>query len=451
MDPKYAIITTSPGQITTQSIDPAHHTIIIVSRSRQSTHSTHDARAAISHISQLAAEPDTESLLFISPDDQFDTTQLQSVIHNIYTTGAHRGVTLLLPYKEPPVEITETMDIPKHTQREDGTVQSFRILAPFFKKHLLRKYFLQWNRLAYELLYPYLNSPASNNIEIIQVGKPAVPAPLTEFPTELLNRSLLIIPHKDSVKLLKRCLLHLNQAAALPAAINVCFDDKGYSRLSNDAFNRLTTRLKIFKNAPGNVGPYPPRHYSITNTEMDYIFFQDSDDIPVDDRFIKQLTELTARDLDMIGSHELRVDEFERKIIIFRYPLNVTRSLDAQCFHPLFHPTALVTRKAYLKTGGFSTNLRFGYDSQFLLRSHFYLKIGNIDDFLYIRFKRPNSLTTDARTSFSSNLRSFLIGRWMTDFRLVLENKLDLHESSLSVQKHSFNYKLVEHIKKQSV
>jgi glycosyltransferase involved in cell wall biosynthesis len=199
----------------------------------------------------------------------------------------------------------------------------------------------------------------------------------------------------------------------------------------------------VYANSPGNVGPYCARHYSIINSSKDYIFFQDSDDIPVNTRFAKQIKEMERRNLDMVGSHELRIDQFERQIAIIRYPLDVSEALKHGSFHPLFHPTALISKDAYIRTGGFSTNLRFGYDSQFLIRSHFYLNSGNIDDFLYLRFKRPNSLTTNPKTKLGSNLRIFLLWRWRTEFKLVKENKLQLQDSSLSVQKHSFDYSMI--------
>jgi hypothetical protein len=58
--------------------------------------------------------------------------------------------------------------------------------------------------------------------------------------------------------------------------------------------------------------------------------------------------------------------------------------------------------------------------------------------------QKPNSLTTNAKTKLGSDLRIFLLWRWITEFRLVKENKLDLQDSSLSVQKHHFDYNMIE-------
>ena len=408
---------------------------------------TDEAQTAIDIISRLASQSTTKNILFISGEDKFDMQELKAVVQQFYINTPDRGFSLFIPYKEPPTPILEKQDTPKYVQREDGFVHSFLVSASHFDALVCLQHFNNWTRLAYEFLQTYLNSQESNNIEIFQVGKKEPVNESGMVDPDLLRRSLMVIPHKDSLNLLTRCLHHLNQIEYLPDTINCCFDDDGYAQLNTDNYNNLKERIKIYINSPDNVGPYPPRHYSILNTDKDYIFFQDSDDIPVAGRFEKQLAALQNRDLDMIGSHELRIDEFAQALMIIRFPMDASASLAAQCFHPLYHPTALITKTAYLKTGGFSTNLRFGYDSQFLLRSHFFLKIGNIDDFLYLRFKRPNSLTTDPKTRIGSNLRALLIWRWTVDFRLVMENKINLEDSSLGVMKHPFDYTLTEYNK----
>lgn len=405
-----------------------------------------DPKQAIHTISRLAAAPGILHLAFISPDDHFELAELKKSINHFYQHTPERGIALLIPYKTPPIGIpSENPDAPNTSKREDGAVQSFLISPKHFSNAEMVSSFMDWSRLAFRLVHAYLNSSHSNNMEVLQVGKPSEtyvqPGAADE---ELLQQSLMIIPHKDSLSLLYRCFLHLNSNAWLPGSINLCFDDSGYHTLNTRPYEQLKERLRIFKNIPYNVGPYPPRHYSILAAKQEYIFFQDSDDIPVATRFVHQLRALRERNLDMVGSHELRIDEFKQSLLIMRYPLDVTASLNARCFHPLFHPTALITRKAYLKTGGFSTNLRFVYDTQFLLRSHFFLRSGNVDEFLYLRFKRPNSLTTDPKTSLGSGFRSFLIGRWNIDFRLIKEDKLHLQDSSLSVQKHKFDYLLAQ-------
>ncbi len=371
----------------------------------------------------------------ISKNDHFTRAVLEKEIKYIFKKGIHDYLTLLIPYVPPPTS----------TQSMDGKVQSALVSSRLLLSDTVLTNANKLWKVIYGITYAYLNSSISHNIEIFQIGKPKqdLNEPGRKF-FKLLEKSLLIIPHKGSPKLLKRCLSHLNSTQCITPDINLCFDDISYKKIDNEEFTNLRGKLKKFLNVPGNVGPYLPRHYSIINSNKEFIFFQDSDDISVKDRFIKQLAELKKRKLDMIGSHELRLDQFAKSLLILRNPLEVIKANSAKYFCPLFHPTSLITRKAYLKTKGFSTDRRFGYDYQFLLRSCFILKMGNIDDFLYIRFRRPNSLTTNSTTKMGSSIRSFFKWRWIVDYGLVNADKLNLDESSLVVQKHKFDYQLME-------
>lgn len=410
-----------------------HDTLIVFSKSSHfKYHKVLDHKSILNQLSTLKAEAGIANIAFISKDDHFDCKVLEEEMDHIFKTGLHHHLTLLVPYLPPP----------PFSQRNDGKVQSALVSLSLLPDNtvLLDKF---W-KIIYEITYTYLNSSVSQNIEIFQIGKPGAPVGKPVKPlNDLLKRSLLIIPHKGSVKLLKRCLCHLNITTYFPD-INLCFDDKSYKKMDNKEFANLKQRLTSFLNIPGNVGPFLPTHQRIMDSNKEFIFFHGSDDISVNTRFIRQLAELNKRKLDMLGSHELRVDQFAKSLIAFRNPRDVTKIDSVKFFYPLTQGTALITKKGYLKAKGFSTNARFGYDSQFLLRSCFILKMGNIDDFLYIRFKRPNSLTTKSATKIGSNIRSFLNWRWTVDYNLVNEDKLNLDESSLAVQKHKFDYELVE-------
>jgi hypothetical protein len=402
--------------------------ILIINGNTPVTYHTYDRQESLEVIDDLRSCNDVSDLIFLSRKDSYNNVilpELENLLNLAYTP-----IILFVPYKKPPL----------YGQREDGKVESFIIKANIFDKAIAEKAKNVFWKIIYRITYKYLNSNHDNNILIKQLGK--ISDTLRVLPNlKLLENSLLIIPHKGSVKLLNRCLNHLNLTTHLPENINICFDDHSYKQIDIHNFACLQ-KAKLFVNEPLNSGPYPSRHYSIMNSDKEYIFFQDSDDVSAHLRFETQANELENRGLDMIGSHELRVDQYSKSLKLFRYPLDANKSLDARNYHSLFHPTALITKKAYIKAQGFSTDRRFGYDSQFLMRAHFFLKIGNIDDFLYIRFKRPNSLTTHPKTKIGSHLRSFLLWRWRIDFKLVSEKKLDLAASSLITQAHKFDYEL---------
>jgi hypothetical protein len=432
----YEIVVTPTTSLGSMKFDSRHLIIIILTQSTTESNTIiQNEEQVVAFISKRAAEKDTKGILFISPEDNFNIDDIRSCIHDLHNNDQEFGMVLFIPYKLPP----------EFEHREDGCVRSFLISPEKLQTNILSGFIGNYIQLAYELAFAYLNSIKSKNIEIIQIGKKNAPEERIDAEAlQLLKKSVLIIPHKGPFTLLKRCLLHINQASLLPGVINVCFDDSSYQKFSAGYYDKINKLIKVYANSPANVGPYPARHYSIINTSKEYIFFQDSDDIPVNSRFVKQINELKKRKLDMLGSHELRIDQLEKVITIIRFPLDVSASLNSGSLHPLFHPTSLISKKAYLKTGGFSTDRRFGYDTQFLIRSRFFLQSGNIDDFLYIRFKRPNSLTTSAKTKLGCTIREILTRRWTTDLKLILQNKLDLQDSSLSVQQHTFEYQLIE-------
>ena len=73
------------------------------------------------------------------------------------------------------------------------------------------------------------------------------------------------------------------------------------------------------------------------------------------------------------------------------------------------HPTSLIKRSAFLGVNGFANALLYGADTEFLLRSHFHLKIYNSPEFGYFRRKRNNSLTTSPITGLGTSHREKLL------------------------------------------
>jgi hypothetical protein len=376
----------------------------------------------------------TTNIAFISQDDMFNVSALVNILWNFNNTPPKEDrLGLLIPYKHAPLI----------NVREDGNVVSFIVSSNILA--LSFNFNRTFARITYALLLKYLSlTHRKNMVEIFHVGQPGASEKRT-FPYNaaqaLARRSLLIIPHKGSVKYLKRLICSLNQSEYLPGLVNLCFDDATFKKLPSIELGKLQDMTMSYRNSPLGVGPYLARHYSIVETSKEYIFFQDSDDIPSKTRFIGLIRELEERELDLIGSHEIRVDQFQKCVLVVRMPLDVNQGLLNGGMRSLLHPTSMIKRIAYLRTGGFSTDLTFGYDTQFLCRACFSLRIGNVDDFLYIRFKRKKSLTTKRATRIGSPLRTLLIWRWKTDFQLICDNELDLAHSSLAVRKHNFEYR----------
>ena len=158
---------------------------------------------------------------------------------------------------------------------------------------------------------------------------------------------------------------------------------------------------------------------------------QDSDDLSCYDRFTALSAEIAATGCDMIGSHELRVDEIGQHVVAVRFPLDATAALTRQNVFALLHATLMIKREAFFSAGGLSTDQVVANDTQFLMRAFFHCRIRNVDDFLYIRRRHGRALTIAPETAAGNDLRSRLDHQWTEDFEAVKRGELALEESSL--------------------
>lgn len=156
--------------------------------------------------------------------------------------------------------------------------------------------------------------------------------------------------------------------------------------------------------APATVGPYRLVQQVIQDTVYDYYLFQDADDWSLADRLAYLLAAAEHTQADLIGTQELRWESEPGHLISVHYPLDVNLALAEKPGHPLLHPTSLVRRQLVMKVGGFATGLRFGGDTEFLLRAAWIGRILNLPSYGYLRQKRLHSLTTAPHTGLDSPL-----------------------------------------------
>ncbi len=252
---------------------------------------------------------------------------------------------------------------------------------------------------------------------------------------ELKNRpesAEVIIPHrgkKEDLDDLKSALWYLEKQSTSANKISVCFDEwvtEHHFKLVDE-----NAGVGFFANFPSGVGPYASRDKLARATVEDVIVFHDSDDVSTADRIAIQTNVLKNENLDAIGSHELRVNKIDKKIEAVRFPIDVIGLEKKEEWHSIFFPTTAIKKSAYLKTGGLSTVRRHSSDSQFYWRAHFFLNIQNVDEFLYIRVKREDSLTTASSTALGSIVRERLRRQWRMDFLKIRNRNISLRESTL--------------------
>ncbi len=259
-----------------------------------------------------------------------------------------------------------------------------------------------------------------------QIGHPNTPT-FEDF--KQTESAEVIIPHRGDSDDLEVALWYLKKQKVQPQKVSVCFDESVTERHFDMADKNQVVRF--FVNFPSGVGPYPSRDVLARTTKEDVILFHDSDDISTFDRTATLINFLNKNNLDAVGSHELRIDKIEKKIVAVRFPINVTDKAKNNGQHSVFFPTTAIKKSAYLKAGGLSTVRKHSSDSQFYKRAYFFLNIKNVDEFLYIRVKRENSLTTGKSTALSSPVRKRLKTQWRTDFLKVKNSNISLLESTL--------------------
>jgi hypothetical protein len=157
--------------------------------------------------------------------------------------------------------------------------------------------------------------------------------------------------------------------------------------------------------AAENGGPYRLIQEVINNTRYDAYLFQDADDWSTSDRLELLLDEAERTGAELVGSQELRVLCDSREVLPCLYPLDVNAALAVRPAHPLLHPTSMVARDLVHRLGGFATGLRFGGDSEFLLRAAYVARIVNVPSYCYFRRHRRGSLTTDPATGLDTPVR----------------------------------------------
>ena len=208
-------------------------------------------------------------------------------------------------------------------------------------------------------------------------------------------------------------------------------------------------RFEFFKVTPAPAGPYVIRQQLIERSSEYLIVFQDSDDISCHDRFTLQYAEMRKTNTDLIGCHELCVDEINRRVEALRFPLDISAALSSensaalsyQAKDPILPATAMIVREGLVNAGGLSTDQKIANDTQFVLRAYFSLKMRNVDEFLYIRRKHKTALTVAGETALGTKLRQSLASSWAADFEAVKSGKARLESTSLvtrrGLKKHS--------------
>jgi len=334
-------------------------------------------------------------------------------------------VTVLLPWREPPVR----------SIRADGTADSFCCSSGILSDLLKTVPVDRIGRLCFSLLHAILNG----SLEVQRLLVRQLPlAHSPSSPAALDQSAALIMAHRGPKRFLTAALRSIMRSAGssqVKVRVGLDLDDASDYR---DVVEALPD-VEFYRVDGAPVGPYVIRQNLIDRSHEDLIVFHDSDDISCFDRIARQAAELKEGPVEVVGSHELRVDEVAGLVEIYRFPLDASAALalpgsterNDRANEPLLHPTLTMVRSGFVQAGGFSTNRKIANDTQFMLRAYFSLRMRNVDSFLYLRRRHPAALTVARETALGTPLRHFLGTTWGADFEAVKRGKARLEETSL--------------------
>jgi hypothetical protein len=325
-------------------------------------------------------------------------------------------VIVLVPWKEPPACDT----------RPDGVVDSFMCGAATFRAMRGAAGSMPPAGPCFSLLEGILNRRLANDRLVVR----QLPFPERPTPDRLDARAALIMAHRGDPRHLVTALESIARADdAHQVNVRVGLDVES-----------LHDYVQVRERFPGvtfcQVDPAPAglfviRQHLLESADEEFFYLQDSDDASCSDRFTSQLDELRRTGADVVGCHELRVDEITRTVQALRLPLDVQKALSRGYSESLLNGTAVGVRRAVLRTGGYSTNRRIANDTQFMLRAYFLLRMRNIDGFFYLRRRHKASLTMAPETGLGTPVREGLRAQWAGDFEAILRGALRLEDSSL--------------------
>ncbi|MCX2480970.1 glycosyltransferase family A protein [Pedobacter sp. MC2016-15] len=322
------------------------------------------------------------------------------------------------------VILTYRQELPLYKEGPGEFIYSFSCSFENFKR-LIAGYhnsaFLKKN-----LLYEILDNLIIHRLIFTKILVRQIPIIETELSFSI--QPDVIIPHRGSNLYLRNLLFYMDHINGINVHI-------GIDQLMPGDSSKMSRKFPLFNFysiEPNPVGPYVIRNWLIDHSESDIIFFQDSDDLPTSDRFAMLTDYIYKYQCQLCGSHEISVDSFNRTVRAVRFPADVKAALDYGPGHCLLHPASAILRSSFYHCGKLSEERRFGNDTKFLYNSYFILNtMKNIDEFLYIRRKRPNSLTTTPGIMIGSEARLALIRQWIEDFALIKQGSLKLENSSL--------------------
>lgn len=173
--------------------------------------------------------------------------------------------------------------------------------------------------------------------------------------------------------------------------VDDCSTDNTYDLIKNIALD--DSRIKLFKNKK-NSKICKTLNFALKQAKGIYVARIDSDDIAEPDRLEKQLAYLNEKELDLVGSQMLAIDEYNNKLSYSKLPTGLLINKTKYLASPITH-IWLCKKEIYHTLDGYR-NIPYAEDYDFILRAlDFGYKCDNHPEALMrIRHRDGNTATT---------------------------------------------------------
>ncbi|EPP1664199.1 glycosyltransferase family 2 protein [Proteus mirabilis] len=173
--------------------------------------------------------------------------------------------------------------------------------------------------------------------------------------------------------------------------VDDCSTDNTYNLIKSQAIK--DNRIKLFKNEK-NSKICKTLNFALKQAKGQYIARIDSDDIAIPDRLEKQLIYLNKKNLDLVGSQMVAIDEHNNKLSCSKLPTGFFINKTKYLASPITH-IWLCKKEIYDSLNGYR-NIPYAEDYDFVLRAlDFGYKCDNHPDALmFIRHRDGNTATT---------------------------------------------------------
>src|ERR1039457_2783254 len=240
----------------------------------------------------FVAGPDVEPLLEASLDALLGMME-----------GARRPALILLPWKAPP----------EWELRFDGQVRSFGCGRATFRSLVARAAERPVEGLCFALLDDIMNQRlAVDRLAVRQLPYGAMTG------REACPTMSLIMAHRGRRQYLSTALRYISRAIGPNVRPRIGLDEDEPTAYASIAAHY--PEAQFFRLVPAGAGPYVVRQELARRSKEPLLVFHDSDDVSCYDRFVRQEELLRSAGCDLVGCHELRVDEMEKEVTAIRFP-----------------------------------------------------------------------------------------------------------------------------------